>query len=247
MSHFYRSIILLLACLLGSSYLIGGFGLDLEAGSLSTGYNDVRIPGDTGTLFSFSEDLDAEVTTFYRVHLNYQIGRKHTLSALYAPLTITSTGQLSEDVQFQDVLFPAATDLDGTYRFDSYRLTYRYRLVDRGRFQLGLGVTAKLRDAEIGLESATDTAVKDNTGYVPLINFRMNLGLTEHWHFLLMGDALAAPQGRAEDVLAALTYSPSSLMSFKLGYRILEGGADNDEVYTFSLFNYAVLGLILQF
>ena len=243
---YYRIIILTLVCLLSSSYLFGGLGVDIETGYLSTGYNNVRIPGDTGTRFSLSEDLKAEQITFYRVRLNYHIGRKHTFSALFAPLTINSDGQLSEDVHFQDVLFPAMTDLQTNYRFDSYRFTYRYRFVDRERFQLGLGITAKLRDAEIGLESATDLAVKDNTGYVPLVNFRMNVGLKERWHFLLMGDALAAPQGRAEDVLAALTYSPSNLMCFKLGYRILEGGADNDEVYTFSLFNYAVVGLILQ-
>ena len=51
----------------------------------------------------------------------------------------------------------------------------------------------------------------------------------------MLGDALAAPQGRAEDVLAALTYGKSDKFRIKIGYRILEGGADNDEVYTFSL------------
>jgi hypothetical protein len=28
-----------------------------------------------------------------------------------------------------------------------------------------------------------------------------------------------------------------------LGYRILEGGADNDEVYNFALFHYAAVGV----
>jgi hypothetical protein len=32
-----------------------------------------------------------------------------------------------------------------------------------------------------------------------------------------------------------------------LGYRILEGGADNDEVYTFSLFHYAIASVALEF
>jgi hypothetical protein len=31
------------------------------------------------------------------------------------------------------------------------------------------------------------------------------------------------------------------------GYRVLEGGADNDTVYTFSLFHYAVAGAELRF
>jgi len=31
------------------------------------------------------------------------------------------------------------------------------------------------------------------------------------------------------------------------GYRILEGGADNEEVYTFSLFHYLVAGVETRF
>ena len=64
---------------------------------------------------------------------------------------------------------------------------------------------------------------------------------------MLDGDALAAPQGRAEDVLSAVAYQISDKFKIKAGYRILEGGADNDEVYTFSLFHYATLGIMINF
>jgi hypothetical protein len=33
----------------------------------------------------------------------------------------------------------------------------------------------------------------------------------------------------------------------RVGYRLLEGGADVDEVYTFALLHYAVGGLALRF
>jgi hypothetical protein len=63
----------------------------------------------------------------------------------------------------------------------------------------------------------------------------------------LDGDGLAAPQGRAEDVLAVLTMQASDRIGFKLGYRILEGGADNDEVYSFALIHYASFGALIYF
>jgi len=44
--------------------------LDLEGGLARSGYNDVRIPGDTGTLFSLSEELDASSATFFRLRLS---------------------------------------------------------------------------------------------------------------------------------------------------------------------------------
>ena len=87
---------------------------------------------------------------------------------------------------------------------------------------------------------------KNLFGFVPLINFRFLLKLNKQFSFLLTGDALAAPQGRAEDILAAVTYGATDNVKIKLGYRILEGGADNDKVYTFSLFHYAALGVIFE-
>ena len=119
--------------------------------------------------------------------------------------------------------------------------------MQKEKFEFGLGFTAKIRDAKVALESGNIYAEKVNVGFVPIINFRLAWYPEEKIGLLLEGDALAAPQGRAEDILAAVTYKVSDKMGIKAGYRILEGGADNDEVYTFSLFHYAAAGLFLTF
>jgi hypothetical protein len=226
--------------------LYSQIGIDIETGFIKSGYNDVRIPGDNGTLFSFSEDLKSDNEFFYRLRLNYKFGEKHNLSILYAPLTINAKGKFDQDVKFQDLTFISNTNIEGTYTFNSYRLTYRYDLYLERYIEFGLGLTAKIRDAEISLKNNLQESTKENVGFVPLINFRLFLKLNKQFGFLLVGDALAAPQGRAEDILAAITYRVSDKFRIKLGYRILEGGADNDEVYTFSLINYFAIGVILQ-
>ena len=221
------------------------FSLDLESGIVSTGYNDVRIPGDQGTLFSLKDDLVSKTEVFFRLRANYTIKSRHTLSILYAPLETISKGNVSYDIFFEGVTFPANTDLTGTYKFNSYRFTYRYEIVLKPKFEFGLGFTAKIRDAKIALSSSTLESEKTNVGFVPVINFRMLWKPYEKFGILLEGDALAAPQGRAEDVLIAATYRVSDWLGLKAGYRILEGGADNDEVYNFALFNYASVGLLI--
>ena len=80
-----------------------------------------------------------------------------------------------------------------------------------------------------------------------LINFRLLWKVNEKFGLLLDGDALAAPQGRAEDVLIAATYKLSGNFGIRAGYRFLEGGADNDEVYNFALFHYASFGISYTF
>lgn len=238
-------IIILLLCA-AASPLFSQFHLDVETGQVFSGYNDVRIPGDGGTRFSLSEELEAEAELFYRIRLFYDLNERHHLGILYAPLSINSSGSLDRDLIFTDATFPAGTPLETTFMFNSYRLIYRYDLLRKERIEFGLGFTAKIRDARIAVSGNGMNAEKTNVGFVPIIHFRLLWKFSQRFAFLLDGDALAAPQGRAEDVLAALTIGVFDGLDLKLGYRVLEGGADNDEVYNFSLFNYVTVGAVLN-
>jgi hypothetical protein len=117
----------------------------------------------------------------------------------------------------------------------------------REKIRIGVGFTAKIRDAKIAVKSPTQVSEKTNVGFVPIVHFRLRWQFSPVLAFLLDGDALAAPQGRAEDVLAALAIKASEKVDLKVGYRILEGGADNDEVYNFALVHYLALGAIVCF
>ena len=220
--------------------------VDVEGGVVSSGYNNVRIPGNTGSDISLTDDLGSDRSGYWRLRLGVDFGEKHRLSLLVAPLRINASGSVNRALAYNGVTFQAGEQLDARYRFDSYRLTYRYALVRSKRLSFDLGVTAKIRDAAIRLESDQRSSEKTNTGFVPLINFALDWSMGSKYGLLLEGDALAAPQGRAEDVLLAPYSDLSDRLRLRIGYRILEGGADNDEVYTFSLFHYLGVGLTLR-
>ena len=242
--------ILLVVLLVGLVFPVAAqarWQIDAESGLAVSGYNNVRIPGNTGTKFSLSRDLDIDPTVFWRARFFHLFGDKHSLSLLIAPLTFNAEGRLEQDLKFAGGEFAANTFVKAKYRFDSYRVTYRYDFFRRDRLRFGIGFTGKIRDAAISVEGGGQKAEKTNTGFVPLINFRAHWTISSRFGVLLDGDALAAPQGRAEDVLAALTMSTLKNLQFKLGYRLLEGGADNDQVYTFALINYLVLGAAWRF
>jgi len=220
---------------------------ELEGGAVFSGYNDARIPNVGGTLVSLSRDLDIAPKAYYRLRLSYAISRRHELSLLYAPLTLKAKGTLPVAVHFTGVLFPSGVGVDGIYTFNSYRLTYRYRLVDRARLRLDIGFTAKIRDAEIALAAPGLNASKTNVGFVPLLHLRLGWDWNEKLGLLLEADGAAAKQGRAEDVLLALTWRLSPLAQLRFGYRFVEGGADVDEVYNFAWIHYVAAGLVFNF
>ncbi|MGB9906078.1 MAG: hypothetical protein ACPLRR_01670 [Candidatus Saccharicenans sp.] len=225
----------------------GQWFVDVENGAVLSGYNDVEIPRDTGTRFSLSEELKTDPAYFFRLRLGYRWKSRHTFSVLVAPLKLKAAGRLDRPVFFFEELFPAGTELSGRYKFNSYRLTYRYDFIRKGGWQVGAGLTAKIRDAAIKIEGGGLSSTKTNVGFVPLINLRVFWQFHDRWGLLLEGDGAVAKQGRAEDFLLALQWKVKENLSLKLGYRILEGGADVEEVYNFSLLHYLSAGLTFTF
>lgn len=221
--------------------------LGVEAGPVWQSRNDVQVPGDTGTRFSLTDLVGTGPFPYVRVELAYQINDKHSLRFLLAPLGYTETGVLDKNVSFAGQSFSAGQATEVKYQFNSYRATYRYRFFDNDSWQWHVGGTLKVRDAEIRLSQGSVSASDTDTGVVPLLSLYGEYRLTNAWTFIFDMDGLASSQGRALDLGLLARYDLSDAWYLAGGYRTLEGGADNDSVYNFAWFNYAVLSAGYRF
>lgn len=240
MKFIFLVILFLTPCFASSS-------LNLELGQVENSYNRVAIPGNTGTPFNMASSFD-EKYFYYRLSFIQKLRNpRHGLRFLYAPLNIKGEDTYSKDIDFQGVRFDANEKLDTEYQFNSYRATYFYQVIQKNNFLLNLGGTLKIRDAKVGLKQGSREKVKYNTGLVPLLylysEYKWENGFRAAFDF----DGMAAPQGRAFDVALMGGYYFSSNFHANLGYRVVEGGADNDKVYTFAQFNYWFTALQLDF
>lgn len=218
----------------------------LEGGFTWQTRNAQRIPGDGGTEFDMA-DFDKGPFTTYRLYAGHIWNGKHELRALYAPLEFEVNGQFQKTVRFQDTVFGAYTDTTLFYKFNSYRLTYAYHFDKTGEWELALGFTGKVRDAEVKVSQGSMSESKSNTGFVPLVNFQARRALGFDWALRFDLDGLAAPQGRAFDAALLIDRAISENFTAYAGLRTIEGGADNKEVYNFAWFYSGVLGARGQF
>ena len=222
--------------------------VDAESGAvLGTPYNKISIPNTSGTRFDLGKEFAIKPIAYYRLRLGYTFNDRHTITALYAPLTATYDGQFDRTVTFNQQDFTANQPITAKYQFNSYRLTYRYGLVRGERFRLGVGLTAKIRDADIRLISKTQDVHFSDLGFVPLLNLVLEYRPSERWRVLLEADALAGGPGRAEDVFLGLGYQVTPKIGLRAGYRVVEGGADVESVYNFTWINYAAIGATVMF
>jgi hypothetical protein len=221
--------------------------LEVEAGPVWQTINDVQIPNDeTGTRFSLVDVVGKGPWPAGRVYLSWNLSEKRSLRALYAPLSITETGELAGPVSFAGEEF-AAGPVDATYKFNSYRLSYRQRFHEGAKWSWWWGLTVKVRDAQIALAQGGDRAVKDDLGFVPLAHLAGEWRPAAKWRVIFDADALAGGPGRAEDVALKISRDLGERTRLAVGYRMVEGGADVDEVYAFAWLHYAVVSLQLAF
>jgi len=220
--------------------------IEIETGPVWQSMNDVKIPNnENGTRFSLYNLAGKGPWLAGRMYVTLNIAPKHDLRLLVAPLDINEKSVLYKTVRFAGKTFSPGP-VDTRYKFNSYRLTYRY-LYYAQRWKLRIGFTAKIRDAIIELKRDNHSAHKKDLGFVPLLHLSGEYSFTTRTGFLFDLDALAGGPGRAEDLALKLFCDPSTKWRLAAGYRTVEGGADVEEVYTFAWLHYATLSLTYRF
>jgi hypothetical protein len=218
--------------------------VELEAGPAWQSYNDVEIPNDgSATRFSLRDLAGSGPWPAGRIYITWNPGDRHGLRLLVAPLTIRETGTPAGPIDFAGESYEAGRETDARYTFNSYRLTYRYRFHAGDRATAHVGFTAKVRDAVIGLEQGATASEKTDLGFVPLLHLAGDWRFAPGWAVRLDADVIAGGPGRAEDVALTLGRDLAERWTVRAGYRLVEGGADVDEVYTFAWLHYAVVAL----
>lgn len=249
----FLSLFLLPAALIATpSYSQSGnddrstFGVGIELGPVWSSRNDVRVPGDTGTEFDMTDLTGSGPDAFARLNAHWDINSRHGMRIVLAPLEVSGTGELRQDTDFAGETFPAGTT-EGIYKFNAYKITYRYTFRDRGAWRWRIGFTGVIRDANIELRQGALRANDDDVGFVPALHLSGEYRLGDRWLFALDFDGLAGGPGRLFDVAVMLEYDLTERWRIGGGYRALEGGADTDDVYTFAWLHYGVLDVSYRF
>lgn len=217
----------------------------LEAGGVSNPYNRVAIPGDDGTQFDLSNALRGR-NFYHRISLAHKFNR-HGVRFLYAPLRITGKKNFNKNIDFMGETFASGNVTEAEYQFNSYRASWFYQIDETGPWQTRVGVTAKIRDAKTKLSQNGVSKSKTNSGLVPLFYLFSKYEWDNGISMTLDFDGWAAPQGRAFDVGLMAGYAVLSNLDLNIGYRVLEGGVDNDTVYNFSRLEYIFSAIQWEF
>lgn len=217
------------------------FSLEFETGAVWQSRNQIQIPDNSnGTRFGLTDIQGNGPEVQRRVELTWNLSHQHSLRFVYAPLGFSGTGSFGSPVRFSGGTFAPGVPIDSDYKFDSYRLTYRYLVHESERWRWRIGATAFIRDARVELRQQGRVASDSNVGFVPLLSTSLEYDIAPRWTALLDFDGLVSTQGRAIDAALKVRYDLTDHWFMTAGYRVFEGGVDNDR-YAFGLYNFALV------
>jgi hypothetical protein len=237
------SLILVVCSVMSQAAEIKEWTLNSEVQSVWMPKNNVAIPGDSNK-FNFRNLTGTGSKTSFRGELLYRPGGKATeWRLMIAPLQLSGTGRLQNTISFQGTNFASGVDTFGSYKFNSYRFTYRRAMSDSWM----IGATLKIRDAKVLLRQGGTTRSKSDLGVVPLLNIYGKENLGNGFTLITDFDGSWAPQGRAFDLSLQIGYDINEDWQIRIGGRVLEGGADVPAVYNFTQLNYLTIGTSFRF
>jgi hypothetical protein len=218
--------------------------MELEGGLTWQSFNDVEIPNDgTASRFDLADVVGSGPFTSGRLYVTWNVAERHGLRLLLAPFSLTEAGVPAAPLRFAGADYQAGVPVEANYKFNSYRLSYRWRMHSGESTTAWVGFTGKIRDASIGLTQGATTSKKDDLGFVPLLHLAGDWKPQPSWTLSIDADGLAGGPGRAVDASIKAGYDVGNGWTIRAGYRTVEGGADVESVYSFTWLHYAAVSI----
>ena len=123
-----------------------------------------------------------EVKPLYFIKYENQLGRRHTLGLNFANSGFVIGGVVRDSVFLNDLNVLTETELEVTYRSQSFNLRYNYLFNDDKYFQVYWGIGVGIRGNSISIKTNNPNFSKQlqipglNLGAVPTLGFESTLG-----------------------------------------------------------------------
>lgn len=149
------------------------FKVGSEFGFLSVLSHKVQFDQD-GTYFDYAKDGGQDVLFPFKRFTAEISKNRNTFVLLYQPLKLESTVTLNNDLEVNDLVFPAGSAVNLLYGFPFYRVSYMRELIKKdSKNSFEIGASLQIRNATISFESTDGSLYRTNRDVGPVPAFKM--------------------------------------------------------------------------
>lgn len=110
--------------------------------------------GVLGTWIDVNHEFGLSSSVVPQLSVTYTPGRRHHIRAAYAPIRYETTAQVSRDITFAAVLYPAGTLTTATISWNAFETSYEYDIISRRRVQISVLGEIDRTNIQVRLRSA---------------------------------------------------------------------------------------------
>ncbi len=142
---------------------------------------------------------------------------------------------------------PESTEPAGISRFDQYRLTWRYTLLEDAAWTWRIGFTGLTRDVRQGPRLGASPVVGADTGLSPMLHAYGAWRPARHWSLVAEVDGMGVSDRRIWDLGLSARYEFAPNWHAGFGYRLLDTGTEVRAWQTLGRFSGATLSVGYRF
>lgn len=203
---------------------LGGFAVRFDT--------NVRVDSETlgvGTQFDLEDQTNLRRNkTQARLDGHVRFGKRHRLDYGAVLFRRSSSNTIDEQIQFGDTIFDVDVDVATRFKNDVYKIAYRYDVVRRPRFDLGLSFGFSAFVIDVGLEATgagggmVSAETEDFVAPVPVIGIHADVKLAQKWYLRTGGEffdvSVDGVKGNLSDIRLAVDWFPFKHFGFGAGY-----------------------------
>ncbi len=131
---------------------VGAFFVTHQTFALLNAANRPPIPG----IDLESETALPDATTDFRIQAHFKPGRRHKLFAAFYTMRRSSLTRLEGEIEWDGETFPIGADISAKWNVRVFKFEYRYAIIKRERFDVGLSLGLFAMEVESGMGFGTD-------------------------------------------------------------------------------------------
>jgi len=202
---------------------VGGFAVRFNTSA--------RVDSDTlgtGTELDLENDTALERSnTEARLDGHVRFGKRHRLDYGFIGLRRSGSRVIDQQIQFGDEVFEINAELTTRFKNDLYKLAYRYDVLRKPTWDLGLSFGISAFALDLGLEaipaggSALVAETEDFIAPIPMLGVHTDVKIAKDWYFRAGGEFFDVGvddyTGKLTDTRAAIDWYPFRHVGFGFG------------------------------
>lgn len=183
----------------------------------------------TGTDLDLEDDTTLDrSTTEARLDGHVRFGKRHRLDYGYVGFRRTGDRILDQQIQFGDEVFDINAQLTTEFKNDLYKLAYRYDVLRKPTWDLGLSFGFSAFAMDLGLQAIPaggGTIVAESEDFIapiPMLGVHTDVKLADEWYLRAGGEFFDVGvddyEGKLTDTRIAVDWYPFRNVGFGIGF-----------------------------